>query len=911
MLSGGRCALLVLPLAVLGAIVASADELMSEDEQLSHVGQLSPSNRYVHEATLRGRLSASVVGLKRHRVPSVALQTSAAFLQAGHRSVGASADARVEKSFHSVDRLDRVEEQLSLGSCRGLKLKWWIKIKKKCTKSFGKDSKWDRQRLNGKCGRAWNSCITGFYAVCCTQPLGPKNLGTFCARENLTAPASATGEAPKGDKACAVQAKVEQVQEVVKKIKAAVKMMDEDVVVVVQPLHVVEVVVPTLAPIALAAPIAAPSPAPMPAHAPAVAVAPPGLVGSAPAPAVMGPRLPPPPTPVERGCDKLSELTRLAVERIDAIKVWAHNDGIHGAEGDRHAVSGPQALEEEVEHEVESLSPNRAEAKDPDLVFSVKKVVTMGDKLHGLLRMGKFCHQGQADDEDDDDDDNEEEGDIEEDLKKDPGSTWEDDEEEEDEPVVSEPVVTKVNETVVISLLEWDSDMRTTINTFETSVHPHGHKWWRYRYEYTVVESLVVAMSLLVLYMAMYLLHGVSFNRIHKFHKTGLPQRFHRYAWVYFIFHAASLMIMVSLAYMLYIPWGESNVFNVFAAAVHDLVDGRANVPYLGYSWLYMVLDVQFQMFGMYILYTLSITMVSHNYLNALVEWKALSEESDRPAAKSYNTELYRRMEGIMKKRVRNTPEFKELFKDLKLRMKGVEGLEGPQTMSPDWHDFRLHLFLTDGLGKSMEYLVEVSLTTNIFLALSALVVACLAHHFELAFMYFLPAFLALALVFFLALFFVSKYLMMLSDTDDQKSATQIMTVHSFCRTVQILLYCSFFSFSRLLLSNDIFESWPQIYILALVGLSIMMLLLWVFAGHVLKEACCALILPPHISLGDFKRKLEEITKWHISEKCHECGAEQLGEGRSLSKRWASRKSSEEMQEPLDPESARKWSYRG
>jgi len=906
LLPGCRFALLVLPCAVLGAIVASADELMSEDEQLSHVGQLSPSTRHVHPAALRGRFAASMVGLQRHEVPFVALQTSdASLLQASHRNVGASGTARVEKSSHSVHRLDRVEERLRVGSCRGLKLKWWIKIKKKCSKSFGRDSKWDRQRLNGKCASAWNSCITGFYAVCCTQPLGPKNLGTFCAKENLTAPVSANGEAPEGDKACEVQAKVEDVRQVVKKIKEAVKMMDDDVVLVVE-----EPVVQSIAAIDTIA-FAAPGPAPMPGHTPAVAP-PSGIVGAAPAPAVMGPRPPPPPTPRERGCDKLSELTRMAVERIDAIKLWAHKDGIHSAEGGKHAVSGPQALEEDIDRDIKAVSPNNAEAKDPDLVFSVEKVVTMGDKLHGLLRMGKFCHQGRADDEDEDDDDkDDEEEDIEEDLKKDPADTWEDDKDDKDDEEEDEPVVTKVNETVVISLLEWDSDMRATINTFETSVHPHGHKWWRYRYEYTIVESFVVAMSLLVLYMVMYLLHGVSFNRIHKFHKTGLPQRFHRYGWVYFIFHAASLMIMVSLAYMLYIPWGESNIFNLFATAVHDLVDERANVPYLGYSWLYMVLDVQFQMFGMYILYTLYIAMVSQNYMNALVEWKALSEESDRPAPKNSNTEIYRHMESIMKKRVRNTPEYKELFKDMKLRMKGVEGLEGPQTMSPDWNDFRLHLFLTDGLGKSMEYLVEVSLTTNIFLALSALVVAGLAYHFELAFMYFLPGFVTLGLILFFVLFLVSRYMRMLADTDDHKKSAQFVTVHSFCRAVQILLYCSFFSFSRLLLSNDIFETWPQIYISALVGLAIIMLLLWACAGHVLKQTTCALILPPHITLGDFKQRLEEITKWHIAEKCHECGSEQLAEGKSLSKRWASRKSGEEMQEPVDPESARKWSYRG
>merc|ERR1719253_839707 len=33
---------------------------------------------------------------------------------------------------------------------------------------------------------------------------------------------------------------------------------------------------------------------------------------------------------------------------------------------------------------------------------------------------------------------------------------------------------------------------------FETGVHPHGYKWWRFRWEYAVVESSILSILILV-----------------------------------------------------------------------------------------------------------------------------------------------------------------------------------------------------------------------------------------------------------------------------------------------------------------------------------------------------------------------------------------------------------------------------
>merc|ERR1719409_1550754 len=211
----------------------------------------------------------------------------------------------------------------------------------------------------------------------------------------------------------------------------------------------------------------------------------------------------------------------------------------------------------------------------------MRQVLETAQKLDAL-RDCRFCGKNVHADDDDTDDGAGDDGD---DDGADDGETGDDDDEED----------MTVNGTAVASLLEFEGGMKASVQKFEKGVHPHGRKWWRYRYEYTLVESIVLAFSVMFLYLVMWVLAGVSFFDKFKFYNIGITHRLYRYAWGYFLFHAAALMVMVTLAYMLYMPWGEYNIFDFSAKVFHRAVDGRANVPYLGYSWLLMVLDVQFQ----------------------------------------------------------------------------------------------------------------------------------------------------------------------------------------------------------------------------------------------------------------------------------------------------------------------------
>jgi len=303
------------------------------------------------------------------------------------------------------------------------------------------------------------------------------------------------------------------------------------------------------------------------------------------------------------------------------------------------------------------------------------------------------------------------------------------------------------------------------------------------------------------------------------------------------------------------------------------MVDERINVPFLGKSWLHMVLEVQFQLFTCFALYALFIVFVIRNYTTALEDWKNISDGRGDLCVKKSNAEFFSHVESIMKKRVQNTPEYRQLFHNLKLRFPGVAGLDAPV---PGGCDFELHLYLTDGLGKSVEHLIQVCRATNVFLACSALLMAVLALHFEVALMYFLPGFVFVGFLLFIVGYLVAGHFRKLADDDDHNTSAKYVTIYSYCRCIQICLYCLFFSFARLLLSNDIYEFYPNVYFSSVIGLALIIVFLSLLAGEIIKETACALILPPHLPMDQLYNNLQQIVSWHTIDKCEECGMAQM-----------------------------------
>jgi hypothetical protein len=811
------------------------------------------------------------------------------------------------------------------GVCRRGKLRWWIKIQKRCAKGFGKDSRWDRKKSK-ECNMAWNSCNTGFWGVCCSQPEGPKTIGAYCEKKKEQEEIEekkkgeegksdvGLGKKPKEDQACQISKTVQEVGKGLKKIQGAIKLLEKPMIIAPAPAPAEQPFEEAQFAFAKApAPVAQPSKAPSSAGA---GVSPSGnplppdgiLKGPVPAPSSADiaakpdlPSAPPPaaapssfaapsfapagiPAPrklpnnagedgwnsliprfnsIEARCDWLSKLTSQAAERILEIKVWAETDGMKGINFDSD--------EESVAVPVKNVKED-PEARDPELVWSVRSMLKVGEKLDYLLASHKFCTYASEDDDDDDDDDDEDEDDISEDLKKDPASDWDDDDDSDDEE-------TQINATAILELIRWEEEMMSTVNHFETKVHPSGfwEKWWRYRFEYCIVESFVFFYSVLLSYVLKWCIGGRMFQTL-KFYKTGQPRKLYGYAMIYWMFRSASCCIALAIAYGLYVPWGEHSLFQWWAELVRYLVDGAINVPYNGRGFMYLTMDVQFQIFATFCAYTLFITMLARHYSQALEDWKQISIGGSSSSAS--NAALYAKLDVIMRDRLRHNAEYRQDLIKYKIKMEGEETGAG-------WATFKLHLYLTDAIGKSMENLVEVSPKTYLVWAVWGFTPAVLAYMFELAYMYFLPGFILIGILLLTGGYLVSKRFIRLAEDLDYHAASRFVTVSTYCRSLQIIMYCVFYSFARLLLSFDIFTYYPYVYFSALFGFVCVVCLLAFCSGEMIKGAVCALSLVPHIEHVDFKRNLEHIVSWQKSINCHETGVEQYPIESAYSTEWA------------------------
>merc|ERR1719387_551397 len=113
------------------------------------------------------------------------------------------------------------------------------------------------------------------------------------------------------------------------------------------------------------------------------------------------------------------------------------------------------------------------------------------------------------------------------------------------------------------------------------------------------------------------------------------------------------------------------------------------------------------------------------------------------------------------------------------------------------------------------------------------------------------------------------------------------MSVHAYCRKIQLILYATFYSFTRLIFSSDIFLDYPQWYTVALIGLFLTLLLAYFCAGEIMKATMCALVLPHHSKKTRFENALQQVGYWYTTERCHECGVIQAPTNASRNREFA------------------------
>jgi len=767
-------------------------------------------------------------------------------------------------------RSHRSRARASPGLCRGGKLRWWINIKAKCHASYGPQSKWDRSRLDGWCREAWGACNTPAYTSCCTQPEGPKTLRAYCT-ENQSL--------ERNDTACEVEPVVNALAVLVRDIKSGIIATEEPS----QQMMYIPGPAPAPAPLETG-----PSPAPAkqpPAPAPANASSTVSPEAKKPAAAAASRGVPPglevqpgaqayPEPEVEGKCDRIKALVTQAKKRIaslfDMLKEGSSletNDKGAGMLLQEVPIPAPKFGTNPLEMDVsfDHLLPQGLERSDPDLAWQLKDLFKSGSKLL-YLDDNDYCSEVDLGDDEDDDEET---------------TSAQDPYEEED-------LDLWVNETKLMELFDWVVEMGRAIHDLQTKVHPHGTKWWRYRYEYTFFESFCLAGNLAGLNLVTLVLHNVSNFVKHRYFKTGLPWRFYRYSIDYLVFHGCAISICVFVAWMLQ---AFTPVYGMIQQAVMDVNKSQFHVPLVGVSYFNLNIGVLFQLFLTYAIYVMFLGIIQRNYIKALRDWKLMSQtqlgDPLPEGVNKFNAELYESYSHSLRRRVADKDSYQQLLQQNGLRIPGTSG-------PGDQHEFKLHVYLTDALGESMEYLVKVSRATDFCLCLLALGAGYCALYFKLAFMYLLAPFCVLAMVLVAIGWLLTRYARYAEAHDKDVRKVPWLTVHGFTRGLQVVLYWIFYSFSRLLLSDDIWRHYSQCGIAAVCALTVFMVFLYAVAADVMKQTVCVLMLPPQVSNENFQKGLEQNVEWSTIPKCCEFGTDYLPEQMVPSLDWAKKSMSQD-----------------
>lgn len=816
-------------------IVVLAEGSKFESQQRSSSNEVTVHGSPSDSTRLHKSQSVHHAGASRYSV-ALAQQPSSTALVAGPKASESKETSRV---FRRVP-----------GKCVGGKLRWWINIKRKCKKAYGEQSRWDRTLLDGWCREAWNVCNTPAYTSCCTQVKGPATMEEYC-QENTT-------ETQK-DNACKVQGPVKEIQTEISQLPDLIKTMEEPIV--------EKIVAPAPAP-ATTLPPATPAPAAV-AAGPAATIVPSGMVPSEPEDdddeeAEVN--------ETDAGdirqsqCDQVEDIVARVKERIrDLYRKLQELHPIHGSPL-LQISSGRESAP--VANKDQELIPSNLERHDPELAVQLKRIFKVAAFL---LRQdtGSYCHEVDTDDD----------------------------------------VDLAINETKLFDLLDWVDAMKWAIRNFETKVHPHGLKWWRYRYEYTVFESFILALAWMLLHFVFMLLHYISSSWARRYHKTGIPHRLYRFASDYFFMHGAAIAVTGTICWVL---WEISNIFDRLAEFVRSITaNEEMSTPIIGHSYYFLLIAVLFQLFATYMLYMVFLFMIQGSYAKALNAWKLMSgmdldagnvvrsntvarrpsirEDSVRPAnlpqgVSKGHASLWTSYRHIMKESVAENEVYQTYFRELGLSFPALSGV----TLG-DKVEFSLLALLTDALGTSLEFMVEVSLKTNVCLCLIALVNGFLAYYFKLAYVYLMLPQCLMAMALLLAGLGLARWYKYRADRgrDAKTAVDDLLDVHTFCRALQIVLYTLFFSFSRLLLSYDI---WAHYFFLGVMGVTCLFLIfvfLYIYASMALQELICMLFMPPHVSNEDFKKALEANVQWRKHPNCHQFGTTNLPFHLSPSIAWS------------------------
>lgn len=430
--------------------------------------------------------------------------------------------------------LAQEDEESQADHCRGQRYTWQFQVNKKCRSRFGPESVWNiKQGSGGYCLRGWQKCITSYYVQCCTDPVGPKFLNDYC-----TLLGDQDRSAEQKDQACGVQPTLGKIDKDLKKLTNLFDEVSEsnsstlpknDRMLTAALMTTTSTLTTTTSEIADDAE-EAPSPATGPAPAPqaAPAAAPSFTIVEEPAsPSPAGPApagLPAPASP-EIVCEEIDELKAGILGEVTNLQIF-----------------------------LDAAEKDNTKATDPELVTRVQQLVQVANQIS---IMNPICEEKPETDTDDDDGDDSEE-------------------DESNEVVV-------INNAAVISMTTWVNNLRGDLFKTYTEVHPHYLVWWRYPYQYSILECVILIPAIIWVHLVCFTLRHVDPTLEHIKSSTNLG--------VHILRNCASqvfgLMTMGAGSWMLnyygFFDWLATSLREHQAGPWRTLLTDP--IPYVGISW--------------------------------------------------------------------------------------------------------------------------------------------------------------------------------------------------------------------------------------------------------------------------------------------------------------------------------------
>jgi len=199
------------------------------------------------------------------------------------------------------------------------------------------------------------------------------------------------------------------------------------------------------------------------------------------------------------------------------------------------------------------------------------------------------------------------------------------------------------------------------VDALESDVHPHGLKWWRFRYEYSYVESLVMLIVTPVM-----ILWKCVYDYFAKFEERDVTSaRNHRASWLHF----AAGDILVALLVVITV-WIASS-FNLFYLLVSGIqnTDTRMHMPSTPVQYVAMAMTIALQLGSSLLLYHCLGLGMSMETSSKMEKWKAFSKEEMKltPGGSlrdSFSTRLSRMESWISPLNFCGTPEEFRLMKE-------------------------------------------------------------------------------------------------------------------------------------------------------------------------------------------------------------------------------------------------------